>query len=381
MKLKIILLLVGFLALAAVFLLKNQPGPKTNLEVKQVPVQGSSLEIAFEITEIKATNNLDQQVDLYKKLIERVGPSKAQEQLHRSGLPFDGQSHLLNHTIGDWLYQKYGKEGLTLCKDYFLSSCYHGFVLRVAADGGVEALSEVMKTCWKKGWHVSIQCAHAIGHGLLAWSGYANLTAALARCDELLKISPDFPSFNCYDGTFMENIWAVHEDGKPSKDRWLKDDDPIYPCNDQRIDQKYINACWSNQPMRMYQMFGGDIQKVAAQCLNLKNQTYKTTCFDGLARQIHPTVLGSVDKTFQSCNLMPKEWVDPCLISVSRAFFSVGDKKIPFEICSRMKGEGKNSCWQGLSEIIASYAQNLPDEKKELCSKIALDSAKRKCSL
>lgn len=241
-----------------------------------------------EISVILSTSTLEEREVLYKRLIEKIGPRDAQEQLYRSGLSFDGESHLLNHVVGDWLYQKYGPDGLALCRDYFLSSCYHGFVIAAVAVGGQDALAGVMQRCWQHGPTVAVQCAHAIGHGFLAWGGYKNFIAALTACDDLATKSANFPLYNCHDGAFMENVWAVHEDGKPSPDRWLSQTDPVYPCNDPRIEYKYINACWSNQPSRMYMMFGGDFGRIGRQCLKVDDQTHQRTCFDGLARQIHP---------------------------------------------------------------------------------------------
>src|SRR3989344_4473672 len=144
-----------------------------------------------EIVSIKTVRNIDEQVKLYTKLIERVGPEQAQEDLLRSGLPFDGQTHLLNHTVGDYLYLKCGVAGLSQCKVLFLSSCYHGFILHAIADGGMNKVAEVFASCYKEGSTVYIQCTHAIGHGFLANAGYKNLTQALKICDEAISTIPN----------------------------------------------------------------------------------------------------------------------------------------------------------------------------------------------
>lgn len=360
MKLRLIILVL----LVLLFLFAK------NTTTSQNSTQLDGKKRSSEIDSIKLTKSLDQQVVLYKKLLERVGPERAQEELLRSGLSFDGQTHLLNHTVGDYLYDKYKTAGLSFCKDYFLSSCYHGFVIRAVAAGGLNELIDVMEACWKKGQHVAVQCAHAIGHGFLAWVRYANLTKALSNCDQLSKQSENFPLYNCHDGVFMENIWAVHENGKPSKDRWLKTNDALYPCNDPRIDSRYIQACWSNQPMRMYQMFNGDLGRVGQECLKLTNTIYQKTCFDGLARQIHPLTKGSIQETFKLCSSLPPLWIDPCVISIAKAAFSVGDKNIPFELCSRIHENERQTCYETLADIISAYTKNDPQERKTLCDKI-----------
>ena len=45
--------------------------------------------------------------------------------------------------------------------------------------------------------------------------------------------------------------------------RWLKSEDPHYPCTDPRIAERYQVGCWSNQASVMYQHFGGDLRKTA----------------------------------------------------------------------------------------------------------------------
>lgn len=348
---------------------------------KESSISGVAIEGDFEdsLEIIKSSSPLEEKIKAYLQIIEKSGPGRAQDILLKSGLPFDGDAHLLNHSVGDYLYEKYKDEGLIYCKDYFLSSCYHGFVLHAVADGGFDTLKKVMDTCWKKGTHVAIQCSHAIGHGFLTYDGYANLTKALEDCDNLAEQSKDFPLFNCHDGIFMENIWAVHEDGKPSKERWVKDNDPIYPCNDPRIDYKYINACWSDQPMRLYQIFSGDLKKAGEVCNQITDSQHKQTCFDGLARQIHPLTKGSLQETFNMCSLMPKDWINPCVISISKAFFSVGDHNTPFAICNRIPDSyDQGRCFWELADAIPLFITSSTDRKK-YCNQIPEQQSRDKC--
>ncbi len=323
---------------------------------------------AKEIVGIKSTANSTLQATLYRQLIERVGPTQAQEDLYHSGLPFDGQTHLINHSVGDWLYGKYGTKGLAYCKDYFLSSCYHGFLIRFIADKGIDDMGEVMKGCWQIGRATASQCAHGIGHGLLAWDGYKNLPEALADCDKVADLSSNFPIYNCYDGVFMENNWAVHN-GEPSPDRWVKESDPTYPCYDERIAEKYRKGCWSNQPQVMYKIFGGDVTKVAKECENIKAKEYIDTCFDSLARQINPVAQGDIKKVFDLCNKMPVGWKNPCVNSNVGAFFSVGDRELSFVLCQMIPESGVKGCYETLQQKINSYTTNL-EERTDLCKKV-----------
>lgn len=337
---------------------------------QNIPTEYKIESYSEEIENIKATGNLDEQVKWYTRLIDRMGPLEAQEMLYRSGLPFTGETHLLNHTAGDRIYEIYGKRGLVYCRDYFLSACYHGFLIRLINDGGIDAVAQAAEECKSESWPVYVQCAHAIGHGFLAEAGYKNLPDALEMCDLVQEEEGDFPEFNCYDGVFMENIWAVHETGEPSSDRWVKEKDPFYPCNDSRIEEKYLRGCWSNQAAVMYRVFEGDLEKIGSECLKVEDKILRETCFNGTARQIHPITGGNADKVFEMCALMPREWENYCLITIASADFSVGGRELPFEMCNRMNRENRgDECYSKLLGNIDIY---IKDKKEHTfwCGKI-----------
>ena len=305
-----------------------------------------------------------------------MGAEQAQEYLYNSGLPFTGQTHLLNHAVGDFLYDKYGAGGLVKCKDYFLASCYHGFILNAIANG-LDGVDEIIKECGKFGITVVSQCSHALGHGFLASVGYPNLIKALEVCDEMGKRIDEFPLYNCRDGVFMENIWGVHE-GTPSLERWVNTSDHLYPCNDPRINENYLDGCWANQPSLMYQIFKGDIKKVGEECLKVKNTTYQGICFNALARQIHPLTKGSVDSTFELCGKLPRDRVSYCIITVALSDFSVGGRDLSFKICARIDESGKEYCYRSLYGVMSIYARTL-DEHKEFCTYIQEGRWEQEC--
>ena len=70
-------------------------------------------------------------------------------QLFQSHLPFTGQTHLLDHVVGDILYEQRGAAGLAFCKDYFLGACYHAIILRVIAEKGITSTEDLLKECGK----------------------------------------------------------------------------------------------------------------------------------------------------------------------------------------------------------------------------------------
>ena len=310
-----------------------------------------------EIENIKALTNTEAQGVELRKLLERVGPEEAQEQMLRSGFPFTGQTHLLIHVVGDYVYEKYGLEGLPYCRDYFLSACYHGFILNTLGDFGLEGLAGTMANCNNAATGVASQCAHGAGHGFVAWHDY-DLLKALAMCDDLGSKVENFGHFNCYDGVFMENFWGVH-DGVPSPKRWVKEGDIGYPCSDPRIPEKYLTGCWANQATLIYQHYKGDLTKTALACEAVTNEEYQDACYNNLFRQIHPITEGKIPKVFSLCAIMTgTDRQNECVLTNMSAYFSVGDRILPGKICAMAQGELKARCFERLDGMIKYYGES-----------------------
>src|SRR5437762_2668771 len=122
-----------------------------------------------EIEALLATKEIEQQQAAIRTLLLRIGPEAAQEELLRSGLPFTGQSHLIIHTVGSMIYKKFGAQGISHCRPYFLGGCFHGFLINAISERGPDAVLDVWPACQKAGPAVPDECAHAVGHGLLVW--------------------------------------------------------------------------------------------------------------------------------------------------------------------------------------------------------------------
>ena len=88
-----------------------------------------------------------------------------------------------------------------------------------------------------------------------------------------------------------------------------------------------------------------DIKKVADVCFAVVKPEYKQMCFDGLSRQIHPLTGGQPAKVIELCNLMPdSRWNNYCVTTNASASYAVGDRNVPFQICSSVKEDAKEEC-------------------------------------
>jgi hypothetical protein len=321
-------------------------------------------------TLLLSSTTLSEQKSLVRTLLDRLGPEAAQDELYRSGLVFTGQTHLLIHAVGDYLYEKFGPGGIRHCKPYFLGACYHGLLMRAIADHGPPVVVDAWDQCREAGRATMTQCAHGAGHGLLAWGQY-DLVSALSRCDELEREVPEFTSFNCYDGVFMENIWRLHGHNHTAP-QLLSHADLDYPCSDPRLDQRHLPACWGNQVTWLYEVFGGALPKVASRCEQLVDTKSKESCFNGLARQIHPLTKGSADEVFRLClQAAAGPWYGSCLMTIAESAFAVGDQtRMPFEICARIDQMERRECYARIFALIALDALPKMARAEELCSNV-----------
>lgn len=322
-----------------------------------------------EIQELRSEARPEVQRKLVTALVSRLGPEAAQEELLRSGLPFTGDSHLVIHTVGGLIYEKYGIPGIVHCRPYFLGACYHGFLLDAVGERGPDVIPGVWSLCRQAGPATMMQCTHAAGHGLLAWNKYS-VPDALANCDATAARMESFAPFNCYDGVFMENVWKLHHVHGPEGGEATTGLE--HTCDAGQLQQKYQSACWGNQVTVLYNSFHGDLAKIAQKCDSLRDKANKESCFDGLARQINPVARGSADETFRLCGEAtsgPRR--NDCLIINAEAAFAVGDEvNMPFEICRRIDDSARGNCYERLSSLIAVYAGTNVGRAEELCARI-----------
>jgi len=321
-----------------------------------------------EMADILNPSDQEKRLKAARKLVERVDVEQALEILEHSSLPHTGEGHLVVHQIGFYAYQKYGVDAMLKCKDYFLYACYHGAIIEAASGEGFEAIVKMTDRC-KASPVRYFQCVHAAGHSIMAMWNY-DLPKALETCDSLYEKEAKFPEAlsSCHNGSFMENLFGVHDWGtnKVAKRDWLSDD-PYFPCN--YFGEKYQRGCWLNQAARIYQMNNGDMVKTSKLCQKVDNKEYVAWCMDNVARQIHPLTLGDPVKSFELCQQEGRDWWGNCLVVNAGSFYSVGGKDQAIFICKNVPPNLKSECYQRVIGQIVSDPIDL-GQKQVLCQKL-----------
>lgn len=207
--------------------------------------------------------------------------------------------HPVLHVIGKSAGVEYGSvaaayaHGDTLCR----SGYYHGVLEgRFATEGGerlIDQLDSICSAVRGDGYTYNYySCVHGIGHGLMAFFGH-DIFDSLRACN---RLSGAWEQSSCAGGVFMENVTS-DSDEMPS--RFLKKDDPSYPCN--AVEEKFVTQCYLMQSSYMLKIFDGDFVKTFGVCRAAG--IYAETCFQSIGRDVSAWSYGDIDTAITLCGI------------------------------------------------------------------------------
>jgi hypothetical protein len=214
--------------------------------------------------------------------------------------------HTLAHGLGRFVVaQRQGDPAVYAdCLEIFQAGCNHGVMeayfasQRAASADAVtpNALDMLCRTITRAGAArlVELECAHGMGHGLVA-RHHGDVRAALGACDHLTN--PDARR-ECHDGVFMEN--AVR--GTASREVRVGDEavragvsahqhevaplvkrgDLAYPCS--TIDERYLAACWTYQPIIIAEAAREETDALVRTC-DSAPEAFVSACYRGVGKQ------------------------------------------------------------------------------------------------
>jgi hypothetical protein len=251
----------------------------------------------------------------------------------------DPECHRVSHFIGAAALVRFDGDvarALAAGDATCWSGYYHGVLERAlvkAKSVQPAALAAVARPLCTHGSErpiVVYGCLHGLGHGLMIATGL-NLPTALEVCARLGRW---WDRDACRGGVFMENIstsYGFHS-------TWLKDDDPLYPCD--WVAHAAKRRCYLYATSRILPSVNDDWNRTAAMCMRVE-RGFVDACFQSLGR----------DASSRS-GRDPEAIVDLC--SVARPFGHEGD------------------CVQAASyDIVTNFASG--KRGQELCVAVAVD--------
>jgi hypothetical protein len=310
----------------------------------------------------------------------------------------------------------------SLCTADFQSGCYHGVIQAYFADsrggdGGItpaklNGLCEPYRGPDKR-W-LEFQCAHGIGHGVMAVESH-NLLRALDTCDIL---ADRFEKEACWGGAFMENVVnatqphhmhvtqvadvdehaghgdahgeAAHDsashDGTPHDSTHaaagheghemaghdmssmpgmaghgehgdaqpfmaLDPREPLYPCT--AVKEHHRQACYLMQTSAILFRNGGDFRDAAAKC-QMAPAELQRTCFISLGRDANSYARGTRERAVQYCGLAPAVGQPFCIVGVVKNVVDVtADYRDGLSFCRLVPDNSKPACYLAVGQQVA----------------------------
>ncbi|MDQ4080955.1 MAG: hypothetical protein M3125_09370 [Gemmatimonadota bacterium] len=214
--------------------------------------------------------------------------------------------HTLAHGLGRFaVAQREGDPAVYAdCLEIFQAGCHHGVMEayfaspRAASAEAVtpSSLDTLCRAITRVGAArlVGLECAHGMGHGLLA-RYHGDVRSALGACDLLTR--PDARR-ECHDGVFMENAIRgtaspdvrVGDDAVQAGDSahqhelapLVKRGDLAFPCS--TMDERYRSACWTYQPIIIAEGARGDVDVLVRTCDGAPAE-FIDECYRGVGKQ------------------------------------------------------------------------------------------------
>jgi hypothetical protein len=205
--------------------------------------------------------------------------------------------------------------GDSFCWSGYYHGVLEGVVARIGRQKVPDALNNICdgivgKSSYSFDYY---NCVHGLGHGVMAYT-QDELFDSLKLCD---RIFGTWEQSSCYSGVFMENVIV---DNKNHFTKYLKPEDPLYPCD--AVDAKYKGTCYLMQTSYMLKVTAGNFSKVFELCSQLED-AYRSTCYQSLGRDASGRSSSDVTTTKNTCELgKNSEQQSNCMIGAVKDFIS-----------------------------------------------------------
>ncbi len=335
------------------------------------------------------TRVTDRDLDIAELFViaRRAGVAQALgrlESLASADTAIDKMGHVIAHALGRFVVAKRDGDPAVYagCREVFQAGCNHGVMEgyfaspRAATADAVtpRALDSLCARIARPGAArlVALECAHGMGHGLVArFAGSAR--QALEACDFLMR--PDARE-ECHDGVFMEN--AVR--GTSSADMRVGDaavqaraagveqaplvrrDDPTYPCKD--VPEAHRASCWKYQPIIILEAVRGDEERTLDECGRAPG-AFQDECYFGVGKQ-GSGWWAEQRRVAQLCERVPRAHAASCIAGAVESYLDemwTVDRAMTF--CTLVTATVKAGCYEAIGSRLAIMRTDYPTIESE----------------
>lgn len=227
--------------------------------------------------------------------------------------------HLSAHIIGEEIFESEGVSGVRFCDASFSFGCYHGFFGQAFAHGGVESIEELDAVCVRSFGPLGTGCQHGIGHGVLEYVGYQNISEALALCDKTTKSAP---LLGCVSGVFMEyNTPLVGiSDTLVPETRKFSEGSADEPCR--LVPEQYKKSCYFELGGWLESALYGDDAHIGEVCSSFSAE-WRSLCFRGFGAMVPQRVQYDPEESRAVCDTFGADDALFCRAGIAWAMYSV----------------------------------------------------------
>ena len=254
--------------------------------------------------------------------------------------------HPIVHAIGHAAVEKFDnvtdafEHGDSHCWSGYYHGVMEGIIARIGRDqlpNQIDSICSVIPGKATKDFDY-FNCIHGLGHGVMASNGI-ELFDSLELCS---KLTGSWEQSSCYGGVYMENIMV---DYRNQHTKYLKPEDPVYPCN--AVEDQYKNDCFLMQTSYMLKVANGNFGKIFEMCADVLGR-YRLTCFQSLGRDAASRSSNDVHATKTTCDLGRSiDEKSNCIIGASKNFVSaLHDDQRAKSLCQATDAKIQQICFK-----------------------------------
>jgi cytochrome c553 len=292
----------------------------------------------------------------------RRGERRALAQLERSAATkaaVEGDCHRIAHVVGAAALERHhgrAAQALVAGSAICSSGYYHGIAERAFSGLDADELPAASRRLCsdasiRRTAFLAYQCLHGLGHGLMISTGY-DLPVALRVCD---RLGTAWDRTSCTGGVFMENVTSSYG----VRSRWLRDDDPIYPCD--AVERRHKLYCYLMVTSRILPLVGYDFVRTAAVCRRSETE-WISTCFESYGRDASGQSHGDVRRILVLCGYA-RGYAGACLYGAARDLVNTDAATgRAAALCGRAT-QARGRCFEAIGTIVGDLHRSAADRR------------------
>ena len=341
------------LAFAVIVMRSGGGSPAHAAPLPMHPIVGSFIPDDTQLSDCSDARCFQQ---AFGNIAYREGPKPAlllANRLYHGGA--DPTCHRVSHFIGAAALARYDgnvARALAAGDSTCWSGYYHGVLERALVRAkSVEpaALARVARPlCSNRAIRpiVLYGCLHGLGHGLMIATGLS-LPVSLEVCGRLDR---RWDRDACRGGVFMENLSTSYG----FRSMWLRDDDPIYPCD--WVGRAAKRRCYLNVTSRILPSVDDDWEETAARCARVERD-FVDECFQSFGRDASNRSSRDPQATADRCELArpfrhESDCIQAAAYDIATNFSNGAQARM---LCELVNDEVRAPCFYGVGVAVSRF--------------------------